>query len=406
MKITNNNKKKLIWGLILAIFVVIIIVIIIIFMNHSKLNNSNSIIKENNTDSKVIESEKKTEKSKTIHMVAMGDMLAHDTIIVNATNETSYNFGYFFKNIRPIYNNAEIVFCDQEGLSSGENYGISGYPSFNAPTEFASGLQSGAGCNFINLANNHIGDKGINATNATIDLWTSLKPKAISGANKSIEDQQKVSYVTINDIKVSFLAFTDFNNNKSTPSYSVNIYHDEELVRKLVSEARQNSDLVIVSMHWGIEDSNFVSVDQQKQTELLASLGVDIIIGTGPHVLQKAEIITRPDSGRMVVWYSLGNMLSSQLNIKQLIGGIAKMDIIKDNNGLITVNNLSFVPTYMHYEWTAQQSANNDLLARHNAMIYLLKESAQPLSRSLFNTTVEEQRQYVVDIIGTEVVIE
>lgn len=250
-----------------------------------------------------------------------------------------------------------------------------------------------------------MGDKGVNAINATIDNWSALKPLGVSGANKSADDQNKVSYLTVNGIKLAFVAFADFNNNKNTPSYAINIYHNESLVRQLLTEARTNADLVIVSMHWGVEDSNNVSSDQRTQVNLLSSLGVDVIIGTGPHVLQKFESITRADGGKMYVWYSLGNMLSSQLNINQLIGGIAEFDIVKPKDGKLSISNLTFTPIYMHYEWTAAQSTNYDLLARKNAMIYLLKDAADPLSRSLFNTTVDAQIKYVTDVIGSEVKI-
>lgn len=367
-----------------------------------KIDDSSKIA----TDKPKNEIKQPEKKDSTIHLAAMGDMLAHDTIIANATIETGYNFSHYFNNIKSSYSNADVVFCNQEGLSSGDVYGISGYPSFNAPTEFAVDLQAGAGCNVINLANNHMGDKGTGAIESTIDVWSGLKPLAVSGANKSIEDQQRVSYFTAKDIKVGFVSFADFNNNSSTPGYSVNIYHDESLVRRLVSEARANADVVIVSMHWGIEDSGVVSNDQQNAVNLLGELGTDIIIGTGPHVLQKMETVIRPDGGKMVVWYSLGNMLSSQLKIQELIGGIAKMDITKGDDGNINVSNLSFVPTYMHYEWTAQQAADGDLLARQNAMIYLLNNAAEPLSKSLFNTTVAEQKQYVIETLGPEVTID
>jgi poly-gamma-glutamate synthesis protein (capsule biosynthesis protein) len=251
-----------------------------------------------------------------------------------------------------------------------------------------------------------MGDKGVAAINDTIDVWSDLKPLAMSGANKSEEDQNKVSYATVKGVKIGFVAFADFNNANSTPAYSVNIYHDQALMTKLVKDARKNADVVIVSMHWGVEDSNTVSADQKTQVNLLSSLGVDIIIGTGPHVLQKAEVVKRSDGGKMVVWYSLGNMLSSQLNINQLIGGIASMDITKSvSTNKISVSNLTFIPTYMHYEWTATEAANSNLLARKNAMIYLLDLAAEPLSRSLFNTSVSTQKQYVVDTIGTEVKI-
>lgn len=403
MKITKNKAKRI----RLVAFITLIVLVIggicaWYFIPRNNKLPDNIATKTAATTLKV--NTESTKKDLQIHMTAMGDMLAHDTIIANAKTGDSYNFGKYFANIRSNYQGSEVVFCNQEGLSAGEQYGISGYPSFNAPTQFSSALQASAGCNMINLANNHMGDKGVAATNATIDNWANLKPLLISGANKSADDQNKVSFATVKGIKIGFVSFADFNNNKATPDYSINIYHDEALVRRLLTQARQNSDVVIVSMHWGTEDSGTVNTDQQNEVNLLSSLGVDMIIGTGPHVLQKFQTITRNDGGKMYIWYSLGNMLSSQLNINELIGGIAQFDITKlVATNKIVINNITFTPTYMHYEWTAAQAANSDLLARKNAMIYLLSAAADPLSRSLFKTTVAEQKQYVIDTLGPEV---
>jgi poly-gamma-glutamate capsule biosynthesis protein CapA/YwtB (metallophosphatase superfamily) len=340
-----------------------------------------------------------------LHVAAMGDMLAHDTIIANAKTASGYDFGRYFQKVRPLYEDADIVFCNQEGLSSGPTYGISGYPAFNAPVEFASGLKEGAGCNLVNLANNHMGDKGAAATSATVDFWEQLRPLALSGANKTPADQQQVSYAEIKGIKIGFVSFADFNNNTSTPAYSVNLYHDEALVRRLVGEARSQADLVIVSMHWGTEGSAATNDDQKAQVNLLASLGTDVIIGTGPHVLQKVERVTRPDGEQMVVWYSLGNMLSSQLSTTELFSGVALFDLVKSSDGSVKIENLAFRPTYMHYEWTADEKSRGDLLARRNVMMYPLSEAAAPLARSPLNTTVEAQRRYIIDTLGPEVIV-
>lgn len=351
--------------------------------------------------------EPSTPQPTTIRVAAMGDMLAHDTIIANAKTKTGYDFGRYFSTIRELYSDADVVFCNQEGLSAGETYGISGYPSFNAPKEFAKGLQSGAGCNLINLANNHMGDRGAAATDTTVKLWKQLNPLAFAGANTSAAEQRTVRYATVQGVTISFLSFADFNNNRSTPAYSVNLYHDTALVRQLITEARKKSDVVIVSMHWGTEDSAVVNTDQKAQVNLLASLGVDVIIGTGPHVLQTTEVVKRPDGKKMVVWYSLGNMLSSQLNIPQLFSGIATFDIVQQpsEDGAIAIKNLGFIPTYMHYEWSAADEAAGNLLARNHVMIYPLSEAAAPLAKTRLGTTVKEQRQYIVRLLGPAVTV-
>lgn len=403
MDIVKKPRKRI--GRIVAVFIAVFLLSVTGLLVQGLMNNNQAVNDSTPSETKAPDTQTEA-KDSVVKIAAMGDMLAHDTIIANAKTDSGYDFKKYFNNIKPAYQDSDIVFCNQEGLSSGEDYVISGYPSFNAPTEFAGDLQSGAGCNLINLANNHMGDKGIAAINKTVDIWTGLKPLGFSGANKDATMQKNVSKFEVNGIKFGFVSFADFNNNKSTPNYSVNLYHDEALVRDLISKAKSESDVTIVSMHWGIEDSNTVSSDQQEQVRLLNSLGVDIIIGTGPHVLQRADIYKGSDGKKTVVWYSLGNMLSSQLNINQLIGGIANMTITKSAaTKKIKIDSLLFTPTYMHYEWSATDAANGNLLARKNAMIYLLDSAAEPMSKSLFNTSVAAQKEYVIDTIGSDVTI-
>ena len=244
------------------------------------------------------------------------------------------------------------MFCNTETLSSGTAFGISGYPSFNAPTEFADGLTKGAGCNVINLATNHIADKGQLAINATLDNWQSQHVLAYSGANRSSAEQNTVRYFTKNGLKVAFIAFADFSNVTVPASYSLNNYHDTALVKKLLTEARANADVVIVSTHWGTEDSNIVNTDQQQAAKQFAELGADVVIGTGPHVVQRVSWLDRPSGSKTLVWYSTGNMLSSQLKTDELTGGVAGFTVTKQN-GVVSITDMSFVGTFMSYEWSA-----------------------------------------------------
>lgn len=404
----NTQKPKIKWFWYVIAAAAIVITLLVIF----NFNWIKSLFSQSKTEtiSQVEQSEitanfEPVAESNKIHFVAMGDMIAHDTITANAKTDTGYDYAKYFANIKGLYQDADIIYCNQESLSAGEDFGISGYPTFNAPTKFAADLAS-SGCNLINLANNHMGDKGTSAIDRTLDVWSELKPYATSGANKSADDQNIVAYFTVNNIKFSFLAFADFNNNSNTPSYAINIYHNQNLVQKLVNEARLNSDFVIVSAHWGVEDSSDVSNDQRQFVDLLASLNVDLVIGTGPHVLQTVANVNRADGKQMLVWYSLGNMLSSQLKLDELTGGIAMLDIEKNTDNNIVISNLKFVPTYMSYEWTSAEAANGDLLARKNVMIYPLSDATEPLSKSLFDTSVEERKAYVTNTIGNLVTIQ
>lgn len=322
---------------------------------------------------------------------AMGDMLAHDTIVANAKTAGGYDFKQYFASIKPLYDGSDVVFCNPETPSAGAAFGISGYPAFNAPTEFARDL-SVSGCNLINLATNHMADKGQAALTATLDEWEKLSPLAIAGANRSLEEQQKVRYFEKNGIKVAFVAFADFSNARLPAPYSVNLYHDKDLVTRLLGEARQNADVVVVSAHWGTEDSHVVNGAQAATAQSFADLGADVIIGTGPHVIQKVDWLDRADGGRTLVWYSIGNMLSSQLGADQLTGGVAKFKIVKTEGG-IDISDLSFASTFMSYEWSASEKAAMNLAARRNVKLQPLAEAGAETEQ--FRVSVEERKAKV-----------
>lgn len=335
----------------------------------------------------------------SLTFAAMGDMLAHDSVVNQVKTADGYDFTPYFSTITPLYAGSDVVFCNPETPSAGAAYGISGYPTFNAPTEFARDLDR-VGCNVINLATNHIADKGQSALNATLDEWEKIKPLAVSGANRSLEEQQKVQYFEKNGLKVAFVAFADFSNAKAPANYSINFYHDEALVEQLLKEARANADIVMVSAHWGVEDSHGVSADQQNAAKLFADLGADVIIGTGPHVLQPVEWLKRADGGKTLVWYSIGNMLSSQLQTDELTGGVAQFTIAK-KDGKLQFSDISFTGTFMSYEWSAADKAAQNMSARRNLKL-------QPLANAqaetqLFGVTVEERTAKLRDWLGSSV---
>ncbi|MEX0932033.1 MAG: CapA family protein, partial [Candidatus Saccharimonadales bacterium] len=241
--------------------------------------------------------------SSKVWLTATGDMLPHDTVNLRAKTESGYNYLQFFSPVASALQNPDLTFCNQEAPSAGATYGISGYPTFNAPTEFARDL-AGVGCNVINLANNHVADKGVAALSKTVEIWKNTNDtKAVTGANRNALEQNQVAYFIEGDIKFAFVAFTEFSNNRSIPAQNLNIF-SEALVNKLVTEADKNADFVIVSAHWGVEDATEPSANQQKWANLLVKNGADLIIGTGPHVLQPVERV-KSNKNEALVWWSL-----------------------------------------------------------------------------------------------------
>ena len=124
----------------------------------------------------------------------------------------------------------------------------------------------------------------------------------------------------------------------------------EELVKKEITEARKNADVVIVLPHWEQENSHEIIDFQRKYVKLFSDLGVDIVIGTHPHVLQPVEWVTNAETGKkMLVYYSIGNFISHQTNRNQMVGGMAEITVER-KNGEIEITNAKLAPVIDFYK--------------------------------------------------------
>ena len=338
-----------------------------------------------------------TKEKTTIRLIASGDELTHDSVNQQAKTANGYDYTPFFSEVRFVFDKADVRFCNQEIPTASPTLGApTGYPSFNAPVEFATDL-SKVGCNVVNVATNHTNDKNQEGINATLAHWDTLSKLAIAGANRSEEEQQNIRYFTIKGIKFAFLAYNYESNNKNLTPYGVNMF-DEALMSRQITEAKAQGAYTLVSVHWGTEDSSGIDAAQEKWSAFLADQGADVVLGTGPHVIEPVKKLPKKGGGETLVWYSLGNMLSTQLKPEELIGGFAVMDFeVKD--GELTMKKPAFLPTYMHYEWSVADKASENLLARKNLKIYPLDKASEPMSRSQIGTTVPIQTERVTKLL-------
>ena len=167
-----------------------------------------------------------------------------------------------------------------------------------------------------------------------------------------------------------------------------------------MKEAREQADAVIVSMHWGAEDSHEVNEDQQAAAQLLANLGADVIIGTGPHVLQPVRWVEGEDGHKTLVWYSIGNMLSSQLQTDELTGGVATFRLAKQESGVV-ISDIRFAGTFMSYEWNEADRQAQILETRRNLKLRPLADAEADMR--YFDTTLEDRKQNIRAWLGDDV---
>lgn len=332
-----------------------------------------------------------------VRMMATGDWIAHDAINQEAERqEGGYSYAAMLEPFKTQFSDSDVNFCNQATPAGGESFGVSGYPVFNAPFAWIHDMK-GVGCNVINTGTNHTNDKGQRVINANLEEWDKQRVLAVAGAGRNTEEMNKVRYFEAKGVKFAFVSYSTYSNLPNPNPYSLTRF-DEPLVTNQLTEARANADIVIVSMRWGTEYSETLNAAQEQQSQKLADLGADIVLGHGTHTLQPVKKLTGLDSRETIVWYGLGNFLNAQLETTGLTGCVA--DIRIDIASKKVTSNMC-LPFYQHYEWTAEEKAREALLARHTFRIMPLYNAADYLAKSQLGTTVEEQMERVRGIINT-----
>ena len=312
----NKRRRKLKKGPIILLIIIALIINGIVFgprlFSKKKMDENGNIVKK--------ESKKKEEKKeKKMSLVAVGDTLIHGAVFLDAKiGVDTYDFSGMIADVKPLIEKYDIKYFNQESIIGGKNLGISHYPLFNSPDEIGDAMVD-LGFNMVTTANNHTFDKGETGILYTNEYW---KKKGIihAGTYSSLEERDKVNVYEQNGIKYGLLSYTTVTNGMSAPAgkdYLVNVYSDELAKKDIEGLKKENVDVIIVAMHWG-EEYVVDPVDEQKEiAQYLSSLGVNLIIGTHPHIIEPVGYIDDT-----LVIYSLGNFISGQspMGIDKIVG--------------------------------------------------------------------------------------
>ncbi len=288
----------------------------------------------------------KKEKIKKMSLVAVGDCLIHDSIYMDAkTGDNTYDFSKILENVEPLIQDYDLKYYNQESIIGGKDLGLSNYPMFNSPDEIGDGMVD-IGFNMVSLANNHSLDKGEKGILYSNNYWNK-KNIIHEGTYSSFDEQKDIKVYEQNGIKYSFLSYTTVTNGLKAPNgkeYLLNVYSDEQ-AKKDIEKVKDKVDVIIVSMHWGVEYTQTPNDEQKKIAKYLSSLGVNLIIGTHPHVIQPVDYVNDT-----LVIYSLGNFLASQrvIGVNMVTGLMAGLDIVVEDKK-VSFENIDYQLLYTNY---------------------------------------------------------
>lgn len=292
-----------------------------------------------------------SEGSSQVTLLAVGDNLIHIEVVKSGKQKDgTYNYDHLYDNLAREIQEADIAVVNQETILGGDDFAYSGYPSFNSPYEIGEALVK-AGFDVITHATNHTLDMGYKAVKNTFGFWSGYPDITVLGINESKEQQEAIPIVEKNGIKLAMLNYTYGLNGYKMPEdkpYLVNLLKKEQMKRD-IQKAKELADFVIVFPHWGTEYVYEPTSMQKDLTSFYYDLGVDLVIGTHPHVIEPVEWIEKESGHRMLVYYSLGNFMSYQKEAPRMLGGMATVTITKDGTGTY-ISDAAITPIVTHYE--------------------------------------------------------
>lgn len=311
-----------------------------------------------------------------ISIVMVGDILTHGRVTMSCmhTDDSDglfYNYDKLFENVKEEITNADLAIVNQEVILGGEELGISGYPCFNAPYELGDALVN-AGFDVVLHATNHALDKGGKGVNNCLSFWKNSYPEiAVLGINESEEEQDNNIYVYEQEgISIAILNYTYGTNGIPMPEgmpYAVNML-TEEKVTEDIKKAEELADFTIVCPHWGTEYKLTPSAEQKKWADIFLKNGVDLVIGTHPHVIEPIEWLKDDNGNEMLVYYSLGNFVNWTSEAgdgiaNRMVGGMAEVTVGKNADGRVCILDYGVEPLVCHLGFAGEDGVTTYFLS-------------------------------------------
>lgn len=260
----------------------------------------------------IIQKKEEPIKTSEVKIFAAGDFMLHGPQLTGAKqSDGTYNFDEYFKYL-PHFKNADMAMINYETTVSVDG-NLTTYPMFSSPEESVAALKN-QGFDVISTANNHAFDKGFAGVNKTIDT---IKKYEMDNVGTYKDSNNMPLIKEVNGIKFGISAYTYSINGfekkvqGTDKAYAIN-FIDMDKIKKDIAYMNENDvDVKLVYMHWGNEYQRKPHQSQIKVAKELNALGVDIILGSHPHVIQKSEII-EANGKKTYVCYSMGNFVSNQ----------------------------------------------------------------------------------------------
>lgn len=331
--------------------------------------------------------------SATADLTFVGDAMQHKPQIDAAArcgrrSGVAYDYSQCFRYVKSDIASADFAVANLECPLAGAPY--SGYPAFSAPSAYAAELKK-VGFDLLLTANNHCLDRRDRGLVSTVSNLNRLGIAHIGTYKSASQRVQQLPYIaTINGIKVAFLTYTYGTNGIDVQGSVVVDYINRDLIAADIAAAREaGAEAVCVCMHWGIEYQLQPVASQKSLADFLVDQGVDLIIGSHPHVVEPMEMRYSPRYGKNVLLvYSLGNFISNQTGTDSRGGAMVKVKLTRLSDGGVVVHDARYK---LFFVQKPQRGTENYVLVPESKPTLLRADS-----RQAFSTFITRAKQLVL----------
>lgn len=342
-------------------------------------------------------------------IVSFGDTLCHNPVNRAAYDKETgiYDYSYMFKYVEKYFENSTVNIGNCEAPMAGAEREYSGYPTFNAPEHLAIDLRE-LGVDIMSTANNHTLDKGFSGLSSTLDFLDGAEIAHV-GSARTEEEQNTILFKDLNGIRTAFIAYTYGTNGIPVPKdkdFCVNLINKDFILKQINQAKDEGAELIIASMHWGVEYQTTQNAEQIDLAEFLIENDVKIILGCHPHVLQPMEIINvQTDEGEEkegLVIFSQGNFFSNQTFENTQNTAIFNIEVKKDGvTGEITVESATYVPIYVNIKGAGAKDRYE--LLDLNEIIRSYEAEEGIWSDDMYSLAIKEKER-CVKLIGPDII--
>lgn len=281
-------------------------------------------------------------KAQSAEMLFAGDAMMHEAqITASRRSDGGHDFNSCFEAVRPYVESADYAVINFEASLGGKPY--RGYPCFSAPDEYPQALTA-AGFDFLLLANNHILDRRDKGLHRTVNMLDSLRiPHTGVYHDAAARDSLVPAVVDVNGFKVALLNYTYGTNGITIQGRAVVDYINTDRISADIAAARtKGAELIAACIHWGDEYHLLPNASQKTLANKLTEMGVDMIIGGHPHVIQPMEMRPGPDGKPVLLVYSLGNFISNMKTDNTRGGAMVRVHLERDSAGNARVGSAAY----------------------------------------------------------------